>query len=328
VVTKFRHMAKGIATLVPPLEAVRRARSRTGGTVSGRYCYGVWLRHLVRAHDAGLDTVPASVGELGPGDSLGLGLAALLSGCRTYVSLDVVRYANVEGNLAVLDELVALFEGRAPIPDHDELPGVWPRLDSYDFPHHVLDDVRMASAITADRVERIRRAVTGSDGDEPLLRYVVPWQGEHVLADESLDAVVSQAVLEHVDDVPFTHRAIYRWLRPGGWASHTVDCRSHGWADSWNGHWSYSAVEWKLVRGARPWILNRYSCSQHIGAATSEGFEVASQVPRLVAPDEAMQRNRITTRLRPCFTDGDLRCDALFMQLLKPTVVATIQTQP
>jgi Methyltransferase domain len=318
LVTKLRHMAKGIATLVPPVEAVRRARSHTGGTVSGRYCYGVWLRHLVRAHDAGLDAAPASVGELGPGDSLGIGLAALLSGCRTYVSLDVVRYANVEGNLSVLDELVELFEARAPIPGHEELPEVWPRLDSYDFPRHVLDDDRLASATAAGRVERIRRAVEGSDGDEQLLRYIVPWQGEQVLADESLDAVLSQAVLEHVDDVPFTHRAIHRWLKPGGWASHTVDCRSHGWADSWNGHWSYSDIEWKLVRGARPWILNRYSCSQHIDAATAEGFEVASEVPRRVSPDEAMPRHRIASRLRPSFTDDDLRCDALFLQLSKP----------
>ena len=314
--TKLRHMAKGVATIVPPLEALRRARSHTGGTVSARYCYGVWLRHLVRAHDAGLDTDPASVGELGPGDSLGLGLAALLSGCRTYVSLDVVRYANVEGNLGVLDELVELFEARAPIPDHEELPGVWPRLDSYDFPLHVLDDDRLAAAITADRVGRIRSAVEGSD--EELVRYIVPWQDEDVLADESLDAVVSQAVLEHVDDVPFTNRAVYRWLKPGGWASHTVDCRSHGWADSWSGHWSYSDVEWKLVRGARPWILNRYSCSRHVGAATAAGFEVASELPRRVASDDAMPRHRITPRLRPFFTNEDLRCDLLFLQLRKP----------
>src|SRR3954453_23378857 len=117
------HIAKGIATLVPPIEARRRARSHTGGTGPGRYCYGVWLRHLVRAHEAGLESAPASVGELGPGDSLGIGRAALLSGCQRYVSLDVVRYANVEGNLSVLDKLVELFAARAPIPDHHELPG-------------------------------------------------------------------------------------------------------------------------------------------------------------------------------------------------------------
>jgi SAM-dependent methyltransferase len=300
-------MAKGVATFVPPLEAIRRRRSHTGGSVSGRYCYGVWLRHLVRA-----PSVPGALGELGPGDSLGVGLAALLTGCDTYVSLDVVRYANVEGNLRVLDELLELIEARAPIPDHDELPGVWPRLDSYAFPEHLLGD-RLEAALAPDRVARIRRAV--AEGDESLIRYVVPWQAEDALAGESLDAVVSQAVLEHVDDVPFTQRAVRRWLRAGGWASHSIDCRSHGWADDWGGHWSYSDREWRLVRGSRPWILNRYSCSQHEAAAEAAGFEITSLLPR-EAPSP-MPRSRVTPRLRPSLTDEDLRCDVLFLQVRK-----------
>jgi hypothetical protein len=302
-------MAKGAATMVPPLEAIRRRRSHTGGSVSGRYCYGVWLRHLVRASSA-----PDAIGELGPGDSLGVGLAALLTGSRTYVSLDVVRYANVEGNLRVLDELLELVAARAPVPGHDELPGVWPRLDRYDFPHQLLPSARLDAALEPERVARIRRAVAA--GDESLIRYVVPWQAEDALDGDSLDAVVSQAVLEHVDDVPFTHRAVHRWLKPGGWASHSIDCRSHGWADGWAGHWSYSDVEWRVVRGSRDWMLNRFSCSQHVAAARSAGFEVTQLLPRIAA--EPMPRGRVAAGLRPLLTDDDLRCDAAFLQVRKP----------
>ena len=313
--SKLRHLAKGVATLVPPLEARRRAREHTGGTVSGRYCYGVWLRHLVRAHEAGLDTSPASVGELGPGDSLGTGLAALLSGCQRYVALDVVRYADVAGNLRVLDELVELFGARAPIPDHDEFPEVWPRLERYDFPHHVLDDARLRAAADPSRVRALRAALEAPGAHEELLSYVVPWHDETVITPQSLDAVVSQAVLEHVDDVPGTHRAVHRWLKPGGWASHTVDCRSHGWADSWHGHWSYSDVEWKLVRGARPWMLNRYSCSQHVDAAVAAGLELVGRLPRLLSPEQAIARDRLAPRFAAEFSDDDRRCDVLFLQV-------------
>ena len=57
---------KGLATYVPGLMRIRRENSR--GSVCSRYCYCVWLRHLVLAHRNGLEVPPAAVAELGPGD--------------------------------------------------------------------------------------------------------------------------------------------------------------------------------------------------------------------------------------------------------------------
>ncbi|MBM4372890.1 MAG: hypothetical protein FJ098_14650, partial [Deltaproteobacteria bacterium] len=79
----LRQLLWGIATFVPGVRFLDRRG--TGGTGSARYCYSVWLRHLVLAKDRGLlDQVPATVAELGPGDSIGIGLAALLSGATAY----------------------------------------------------------------------------------------------------------------------------------------------------------------------------------------------------------------------------------------------------
>src|SRR5450631_2613031 len=96
-------------TAIPPVK--RRIGNRaigTGGTISGRYCYSVWLWHLVYAANSGLQTRPRVVAELGPDDSLGTGIAALLSGAEQYFALDAVSHANAEHNLGILDELVAL----------------------------------------------------------------------------------------------------------------------------------------------------------------------------------------------------------------------------
>ena len=146
----------------------------------------------------------------------------------------------------------------------------------------------------------------------------MPWHDERVLADASLDAVVSQAVLEHVDDVPFTNRSVYRWLKPDGWASHSIDCRSHGWADTWSGHWSSTPSSGSSsaarARGSSTATRARSTSAR----PTDAGFEVTSQVPRLVPPGEAMERDRITSKLRPLFTDQDLRCNVLFLQVRKP----------
>ena len=122
------HRAPGYAAAVGLL---RRARTRKA---SARYCYSVWLRHLLALHQNGLAPKLEVVAEVGPGDSIGTGLAALLSGAEFYVAVDFVRYANVSENLDVFEELLDLFERRAPLPDDEEFPDIYPKLRSCRFP--------------------------------------------------------------------------------------------------------------------------------------------------------------------------------------------------
>jgi hypothetical protein len=122
----------GMATYIPGFKSL--TGRKTGGTVSARYCYSVWLRHLLKLERSGLPATFETMVELGPGDSLGIGLAALLSGVHRYIALDVVRYADSARNVQILEELIALFRDRASIPDEAEFPRVWPRLSEYGFP--------------------------------------------------------------------------------------------------------------------------------------------------------------------------------------------------
>ena len=69
-------------------------------TESSRYCYSVWLRHLVMAYENKLTQgLPGIVAELGPGRSLGTLLAALISGAHTCYAFDVVQYFDRKRNL-------------------------------------------------------------------------------------------------------------------------------------------------------------------------------------------------------------------------------------
>ena len=94
-----RQLATGILSYVPGMNNF--LLRRTGGTESARYCYSVWLRHLIMAYKNGLKSHPQIIAELGPGDSLGMGLAALLSGAELYYGFDVVRYAHPKTNLSI-----------------------------------------------------------------------------------------------------------------------------------------------------------------------------------------------------------------------------------
>src|SRR5436305_1646470 len=105
---------EGAATYIPGLYKIRK--ERTGGTDTAAYCYGVWLKHLTLLWANGMHTIPDTVAELGPGDSLGTGLAALLSGANHYYALDVVYYANTPRNLMIFDQLVNLFQRRTGRP--------------------------------------------------------------------------------------------------------------------------------------------------------------------------------------------------------------------
>src|SRR5438552_1627919 len=132
--SKIPHILKGTLTWVPVLNAWRLRRAATGGSDSPRYCYSAWLRHLVSLNTYGFRINDMRVGELGPGDSIGIGLSALLSGASQYVGLDIVPFsaeANLEGIFA---ELVNLYSRRESIPDSNEFPRLRPRLDSYEFP--------------------------------------------------------------------------------------------------------------------------------------------------------------------------------------------------
>jgi SAM-dependent methyltransferase len=311
---RWTTLAKGLATYVPGLYSPERGT--TGGTSDPRYCYSVWLRHLTMLRASGLPTDPEVVAELGPGDSLGLGLAALLSGASRYYALDVVRYAASPRNVEVLDQLVALFVARASIPGPDELPEAKPVLDGYEFPNDVLTPARLEQALAPSRVEAIRAALLeeGSDEGTIRIRYFAPWNDPEVIEEGSVDLIYSQAALEHVDDLDTTYGALRRWLAPDGVMSHQIDFRSHGTAKEWNGHWTYPDLLWAIVRGRRTYLLNRAPYSTHLDALRRHGFGLVHSV-RVETPSE-VPRSRLARRFRE-LSDEDLRTSGAYVQAVR-----------
>ena len=183
---KTKYLILGLGSFVPGyarLPVLSKAASvSAGGTDSARYCYSVWLRHLVKAHENGLPTNPAAVAELGPGDSIGVGLAALLSGATTYYAFDAVNYLDNTRNLQVFDELVELFCKRDNIPDNQEFPEVRPALDSYEFPSRALADAHLRDCLRRERTESIREELLDfKRAKHRFIYYAAPWDKQTVL---------------------------------------------------------------------------------------------------------------------------------------------------
>lgn len=303
-------LAKGAATYIPGV--LRFACGRSYGSDSPRYCYSVWLRHLETLADCGIDTNFDTVAELGPGDSLGIGLAAILTGASRYYAFDAVPHARTSSNLEALDALVGLFARSEPLPGTNEFPEVSPAVTSLEFPHALLDE-RVKRGTSPERVAAVRSAIAGEDG-AIAIRYAAPWHDSALVQSESVDLAFSQAVLEHVDDVDGTYRALYRWLKPGGIMSHAIDFKCHGLTRDWFGHWTVPAWQWKLVRGRRPYLINRLPASAHVERMRSAGFEILRQAPLYGEP---APRASLAAEFRG-LTDDDLRTSALFVVARKP----------
>jgi hypothetical protein len=303
---KLPNIIKGAATWIPLLNLWRRRYSNTGGTNSARYCYSVWLRHLVSLSLYGFKIAGTTIGELGPGDSIGTGFAALLSGAHRYFGLDVVPFAEECDLQNVFDELVQLYSIKSPIPDDDEFPHVRPKLRSYNFPNQLIEWTEFQS-----RIERIRTEITGGLKFGELIAYRAPWSSTNIIKPSSLDLIFSQSVLEYVSPLEQTYEAIHAWLKPGGFSSNAIDFSAMYLSPYWNGHWAYSDWEWRVVSGRRQFFLNRDPLSKHLVSATSLGFDVLEVNKQ--CKDSGLSTNLLAPQFRK-MNNEDLRtCGAMII---------------
>jgi hypothetical protein len=289
----------------------------TGGTTTGAYCYSIWMRHLSIIDRYVHPFRPRVVVELGPGDSIGLGLVALLTGADTYYGLDVLEHARVQTNERVLDELVDLVGRRAPIPDGGPSSRVLPRLPSYSYPAGLLDEATLKERLSESYVSRLRAAIRNPAGAGSPIHYSCPWSAQSV-PPRSADLVISSVVLQDMehrpphDDLRTNMETMAGWLTPGGVMSHQIDLSCPGGA-AWNHHWAYGSLTWKVIRGKRPYYVNRVPLSEYLRLFESVGCKVACVDPAVA---EGLRRDQLATPFKD-LPDADLRTRAALVVAVK-----------
>jgi len=303
---------KGALTFAPGVKQYLHKRG-FGSTNSASYCYAVWLKHIVLLNQCGYKNNANVMAELGPGGSLGLGLAAILSGINKYYALDVVKYVNVENNLAVLDELVDLFRSRSSRPTKG-----WPDFDEYLsedlFPHNILTKELLEYTLAPKRIEAIRAALRspGEQIDGIEINYQAPWNKSGFIKDNSVDLLLSQSTLEHVEDLPETYEFLARWMKPGGWMSHQIDFQSHGISEYWDGYRKYSELVWKIVKGKRQYLINRAPQGDHLKYLAENGFTIELNLKHSKSGDPQLPAIQRATRWKN-LSEDDLNTTSSFL---------------
>ncbi|MFH1996836.1 MAG: methyltransferase domain-containing protein [Candidatus Omnitrophota bacterium] len=294
---------------------------RTWGTTTARYCYSIWLRHLLLARKRGMP-VPMAVAEFGPGDSLGIGLAALLTGAEKYYAFDIAEYSLQKRNLRILDELVELFERREDIVEEKDFERASVLLDLRRFPRDVLSDEHMSQCLRKERIEAIRGALINLNrkmGEAIEISYCSRWNERGAVKENTVDMVYSQAVMEHVDDLRSAYGTMRRLLKKGGFMSHQIDFKCHGTSLKWNGHWKHNDAAWKMIRFLQRTLIpvrliNREPYSTHKKLIEEAGFTIVCDIP--IRDTSGAGRGELADRFKDLGGE-DLSTSGAFIQAVK-----------
>ena len=280
---------------------------------TARYYFGIWLKHYYCLVRYGFNPDIVSVAEIGPGDSLGLGICCLLAGASSYFAFDLAEYTNPSKNLRIFNDLVKLFQENAHVDlDLDWAESTYPVRVR---PSDVISTGKLKDLLRADRLTEIQRSIESAEKFGRIqISYIAPWNDISRLPPGSIDLILSNAVLEHLDDLEFAYDAFRVWLPAGGWMSHEIDFRCHGTANRWNGHWTYTTDQWKQIRRNRAYLLNREPYSKHQSLIKNHGFEIVHQI--LYRDYSGVSRTRLAEEFKQ-MSDLDLTTSLVLVQAKK-----------
>ena len=260
-----------------------------GGANEALFCYLQSLKIISLLKKNNLETNPQKIIELGPGNSIGTGLAGLIMGAKQYIGLDTVRHViNNKEHMKIFDELVELFEKKHPIPGPDKYPKSYDINEKVDdFPHDVLTEERLSVCLNEKRINSLRKEIelTKLNNNEnhvgdSLINYICPWRDSLYIQKESADLIYSFGVLQSVDELESAYHVMYKWMKKNAVMIHSIDFRNLGLTQEWNGHWQYADFTWKLIRGNRPYLINREPLSTHVNLLKKIGFTIVEIIKK------------------------------------------------
>ena len=211
---------------------------------------------------------------------MGIGLASLLSVSKRLYALDVFKYWDSKKNLEIFEELIELFKSKTNIPDKVEYPMLKAALEHCNFPLGILPDNLLNETLAEDRLNAIRKEIMDTDNPSNIfIKYCISWKESDIGNSDKIDFIYSETVLQHVEDLENTYRAMKKWLQPSGLMSHTIDFGSMNTIKSWNGHWTFNDFEWKIGKGGKLFLINREPISKHTELLSKYGFKVLINAP-------------------------------------------------
>lgn len=259
---------KKIRAIISYIPLIKNILRKSGTSpLRGSYYYDIYKLHKERLVQSAFKFPGNFIGEIGPGDTLGVGICAILDGFKQYFALDIIHHSNSVKNIEALNEIIKLF------PTSIE-----------------------QSKLLKNELERL-------EDNNSIFKYYVPWNDESIIAENSLDLIISNAVLEHVPSIDNIYKIMFKWIKPGGYMSHIIDYGAHEFSDNWQEHLYLNETYWKFLLHGRLYPINRLPHSMHVKRICEAGFEL---VLDLRIKDRRIDRKKIDNSIKALFNDDDL----------------------
>lgn len=276
------------------------------GAKDSSYCNNIWIERLKYWRTVNQNT-PKIVVEIGSGNSLGVGLAALISGSEKFYSLETVQFWNVSTNLRIFDELLELFKLRLNGDEKGNPNNSWLQLN----------DLDLQGSLSEDRINKIRKELKDPfNVDNNFVRAIIPWSASDIIEDNTVDYIVSQSALQHVDDLPYVYGTMARWLKTGGCLSHKVDFKSMNTTRQWNGHWVLNDFEWNIAIGGAS-LINREPYSKHVKLIEDNGLRILHE--KFVKSENKLKKEHLASQFQH-LNDVDLTTSGWFYFAIKESL--------
>lgn len=258
---------KGVLTYLPYYDffIMKRKRLSKHSNANALFCYSYWLGLLQLFDDVGINADTSRVCEVGAGGSIGVGICALLTGSKEYYALEIENLYNVKTNLRLFDEIVELLLAETPLStDFGQIN--FP-IRSSNFPYSLIKPAYLDTYY----VQYLRQCVAkASFQTGEIVHLIHDWENSQI---NNIGFFFSRAVMEHVNKPESVYKSIARFLTFDGIMLHDIELHSHGITNDRFGHMKLEGHIWKLIRGRRKYLLNKYSYARHL-TCIENGFTI------------------------------------------------------
>ena len=238
----FISLLKGIFSLMP--FSSKYFNSKSGKTVEVQYYIQVFLSHqkffkiFIKQIDSFL--------EIGPGEVPGLAMIAYAMGVKRVFSIDRCRFALDNETRKIASKMCQFFSENEEFEEKFISNNVQPKIQNKLLKENYK---KLREIIIIKKLKEI------ANSKEPLKLLNYSYDG--LKTNIKFDLIISQACLEHVDDVFQLVKFMRNKLYKTGIMSHSIDLSSHNILDGIDQHFHVNNFLWRLIRGKRKYFINR-----------------------------------------------------------------------